>query len=102
MSNRAMTGAYAPNPHEGSRSEILADYLFSSWGTLGQLICPFPEVTDGRVGQVREAHNSNRRCKSCPHNQTFLGLRPSSPSPVTVENCLRRSSNAALSRQYEA
>jgi hypothetical protein len=29
-----MTGAYAPNPHEGSRSEILADYLFSSWGTV--------------------------------------------------------------------
>ncbi len=34
MSNRPMTGAYAPNPHEGSRSEILADYLFSSWGTV--------------------------------------------------------------------
>ena len=29
-----MTGAYAPNLHEGSRSEILADYLFSSWGTV--------------------------------------------------------------------
>lgn len=34
MSRTPMTGAYAPNPHEGSRSEILADYLFSSWGTV--------------------------------------------------------------------
>lgn len=29
-----MTGAIAPNLHEGSRSEIIADYLFSSWGTV--------------------------------------------------------------------
>jgi hypothetical protein len=34
MSKTPMTGAYARNPHEGSRSEILADYLFSSWGTV--------------------------------------------------------------------
>jgi hypothetical protein len=34
MTKTPMTGAYAPNPHEGSRSEILADYLFSSWGTV--------------------------------------------------------------------
>lgn len=34
MSKKPMTGAYAPNRHEGSRSEILADYLFSSWGTV--------------------------------------------------------------------
>jgi hypothetical protein len=34
MNKKPMTGAYAPNPHEGSRSEILADYLFSSWGTV--------------------------------------------------------------------
>src|SRR6266436_1539063 len=27
-----MVGAIAHNFHEGSRSEILADYLFSSWG----------------------------------------------------------------------
>jgi hypothetical protein len=27
-----MSGAIAANLHEGSRSEILADYLFSSWG----------------------------------------------------------------------
>ena len=27
-------GSIAPNLHEGSRSEILADYLFSSWGTV--------------------------------------------------------------------
>jgi hypothetical protein len=33
-SKKPMIGAYAPNPHEGSRSEILADYLFSSWGTV--------------------------------------------------------------------
>lgn len=29
-----MTGAVARNLHEGSRSEILADYLFSTWGTV--------------------------------------------------------------------
>src|SRR6266542_765144 len=29
-----MTGAIAANFHEGSRSEILADYLFSEWGTV--------------------------------------------------------------------
>lgn len=29
-----MTGAIAPNLHEGSRSEILADYLLSTWGTV--------------------------------------------------------------------
>jgi hypothetical protein len=29
-----MTGAIAANLHEGSRSEILADYLFASWGTV--------------------------------------------------------------------
>jgi hypothetical protein len=29
-----MTGATAANFHEGSRSEILADYLFSAWGTV--------------------------------------------------------------------
>jgi len=29
-----MVGAVAANLHEGSRSEILADYLFSSWGTV--------------------------------------------------------------------
>src|SRR5271166_3617840 len=28
------TGAVAANFHEGSRSEILADYLFSMWGTV--------------------------------------------------------------------
>jgi Domain of unknown function (DUF4365) len=30
----SMTGATAANFHEGSRSEILADYLFSAWGTV--------------------------------------------------------------------
>ena len=29
-----MVGAISPNFHEGSRSEILADYLFSTWGTV--------------------------------------------------------------------
>ena len=29
-----MPGAIAPNLHEGSRSEILADYVFSTWGTV--------------------------------------------------------------------
>jgi hypothetical protein len=29
-----MIGSFAPNFHEGSRSEILADYLFSAWGTV--------------------------------------------------------------------
>ncbi len=28
------TGSIAPNFHQGSRSEVLADYLFSSWGTV--------------------------------------------------------------------
>src|SRR5215471_765663 len=30
---RSATGALAANFHEGSRSEVLADYLFSAWGT---------------------------------------------------------------------
>lgn len=30
----ASVGSIASNLHEGSRSEILADYLFSSWGTV--------------------------------------------------------------------
>jgi hypothetical protein len=29
-----MVGSVARNPHTGSRSEILADYLFSGWGTV--------------------------------------------------------------------
>jgi hypothetical protein len=29
-----MTGAIAFGFHEGSRSEILSDYLFSAWGTV--------------------------------------------------------------------
>lgn len=31
---KPMTGSVAANPHEGGRSEILADYLFSGWGTV--------------------------------------------------------------------
>lgn len=34
MNKPRMIGSYVPNFHEGSRSEILADYLFSSWGTV--------------------------------------------------------------------
>jgi hypothetical protein len=34
MSNTPTVGSVAANPHEGSRSEILADYLFSGWGTV--------------------------------------------------------------------
>lgn len=34
MNNTPMIGTLAANPHEGSRSEILADYLFSGWGTV--------------------------------------------------------------------
>ncbi len=33
-SKHSQTGAVARNFHEGSRSEILADYLFSAWGTV--------------------------------------------------------------------
>lgn len=29
-----MPGSTAPNLHEGGRSEIIADYLFSTWGTV--------------------------------------------------------------------
>jgi hypothetical protein len=29
-----MPGSVTSNLHEGSRSELLADYLFSSWGTV--------------------------------------------------------------------
>ncbi len=31
---RSATGAVAANFYEGSRSEILADYMFSMWGTV--------------------------------------------------------------------
>ena len=31
---RTATGVVAANPHEGGRSEVLADYLFSGWGTV--------------------------------------------------------------------
>src|SRR5579863_7636822 len=34
MKKSTMIGSVAANFHEGSRSEILADYLFSSWGTV--------------------------------------------------------------------
>jgi hypothetical protein len=50
MSNRPMTGAYAPNPHEGSRSEILADYLFSSWGTVSDVVHHLLGAGEGRLG----------------------------------------------------
>src|SRR5262245_32320623 len=31
---KSMIGVTAANFHEGSRSEVLADYLFSAWGTV--------------------------------------------------------------------
>lgn len=34
MRKKSMVGSVAANPHEGSRSEVLADYLFSGWGTV--------------------------------------------------------------------
>jgi hypothetical protein len=34
MPKRSRTGSVAANLHEGSRSEVLADYLFSGWGTV--------------------------------------------------------------------
>lgn len=34
VGRRAAAGVVAANPHEGSRSELLADYLFSGWGTV--------------------------------------------------------------------
>jgi hypothetical protein len=34
MRNQTMPGGYAFGFHEGSRSEILADYLFSAWGSV--------------------------------------------------------------------
>src|SRR5438128_2181456 len=30
---QSVSGVVAANPHEGSRSEVLADYLFCRWGT---------------------------------------------------------------------
>src|SRR5216684_9082566 len=35
------------------------------------------------VGQYERLITSKRRCKSCPRNQTFLGLLLYSPSPIT-------------------
>ncbi len=35
------------------------------------------------VGQYERLITSRRRCKSCPRNQTFLGLLPCRSSPVT-------------------
>jgi hypothetical protein len=59
----AATGAIAPGFHEGSRSEILADYLFSAWGTVTparrqsdhglDLYCTLTERL-GQLARVRE------------------------------------------------
>src|SRR5260370_29875610 len=59
----SMTGATAAGFHEGSRSEILADYLFSAWGTVTparrqsdyglDLYCTLTERV-GRRARVRE------------------------------------------------
>ena len=60
---RASTGAIASGFHEGSRSEILADYLFSEWGTVTparrqsdyglDLYCTLTERV-GRLARVRD------------------------------------------------
>jgi hypothetical protein len=60
---RSMTGATAASFHEGSRSEVLADYLFSAWGTVTparrqsdyglDLYCTLTERV-GQRGRVRE------------------------------------------------
>jgi hypothetical protein len=57
------TGAVAAGFHEGSRSEILADYLFSAWGTVTparrqsdyglDLYCTLTERV-GQLARVRE------------------------------------------------
>lgn len=62
-SRRSMTGATVAGFHEGSRSEILADYLFSAWGTVTpvrrqsdyglDLYCTLTE-TVGRRARVQE------------------------------------------------
>jgi hypothetical protein len=61
--NRGEIGSIAPSLHEGSRSEILADYLFSSWGTVTpvrqqddyglDLSCTLVEMV-GRRARVRD------------------------------------------------
>src|SRR5690242_12796256 len=58
-----VTGAVAANPHEGSRAEILADYLFSAWGTVTparrwsdyglDLYCTLTERV-GKLARVKE------------------------------------------------
>jgi hypothetical protein len=70
-----MAGAVAANPHEGSRSEVLADYLFTGWGTVTpvrrqddygiDLYCTLTErrgqravVSDYYVVQVKSATDS--------------------------------------------
>jgi hypothetical protein len=62
----SMTGATAANFHEGSRSEILADYLFSAWGTVTparrqsdyglDLYCTLTELVERRA-RVQEYYS---------------------------------------------
>src|SRR5215472_8586752 len=61
-----VTGATAAGFHEGSRSEILADYLFSAWGTVTparrqsdyglDLYCTLTERV-GQRGRVKEYYS---------------------------------------------
>jgi hypothetical protein len=63
---RSATGALAANFHEGSRSEVLADYLFSAWGTVTpvrrqsdyglDLYCTLTERV-GQLARVREYYS---------------------------------------------
>lgn len=60
------TGVLAANFHEGSRSEVLADYLFSAWGTVTpvrrqsdfglDLYCTLTERV-GQLARVREYYS---------------------------------------------
>ena len=69
------TGAIAINFHEGSRSEILADYLFTGWGTVTpvrrqddhgvDLSCTFVERV-GRLARVSEYYSVQVKSDTSP------------------------------------
>src|SRR5262250_1791828 len=75
MRKKSMTGAVAANPHKGSRSEILADYLFSAWGTVTPVrrqddygLDLYCTLTDriGRRARVREYFSVQVKSTSDP------------------------------------
>ena len=79
MIKTPMTGAYAPNPHEGSRSEILADYLFSSWGT----------VTPVRRGTLR-AHLGKDPHRVRFHKRQLVSLMPADFAMTKAQDSISR------------